>query len=192
MGEIEGMELSILEGLSWRICAPTSIQMAHHILSVILPHVNLQDSTWEFILDEVRFQTEYAVRDYYFTMQRPSTVALAAIFNTLDQVDQQDRQATLRALLFVMNREFASPELLKSSKSRLQSLVRTNDTIVEVEEDTVVSDVSTEVTACSLKRGPEDSVDDQKIFIASPSMRSTRSVSCCRWENFLCKNCIRL
>ena len=136
--DIEGMELSILKGLSWRICAPTSIQMAHHILCVLLPHVNLQDSTWEFILDEVRFQTEYAVRDYYFTIQRPSTVALAAIVKTLDQVDQQDRQAILHALLFVINEEFDSPQDLIAKRNRLLFPVEGNDCVAE--EGRVLSD----------------------------------------------------
>ena len=74
--DIEEMELTILTNLSWRINAPTSIQMAHHILSLVLPHVNLDESTWGFILDEVRFQTESAVRDYFFVTQRPSTVCM--------------------------------------------------------------------------------------------------------------------
>ena len=140
MEDVEGMEFRILEGLSWRIYAPTSIQMTHCILSLVLPHVNLQDSTWGFILDEVRFQTEYAVRDYYFATKRPSTVALAAIFNTLDQVDQQDHQAILHALLLIMNEEFDSPKDLLVAKNRLQSFVRGNDAIVE--ESTVVSNIS--------------------------------------------------
>jgi len=183
--DIEGMELSILKGLSWRICAPTSIQMAHHILSVLLPHVNLQDSTWEFILDEVRFQTEYAVRDYYFATRRPSTVALAAIFNTLDQVDQQDRQAILHALLFVINEEFDSPRDLLAARNRLLFPLGGNDCVAE--ESRVLSDALREVEACSLKRGPEDSFEDQEAFIVSPR-RSPHSVSCCRRENALCKN----
>ncbi len=51
--DIEGMELSILNGLSWRICSPTSIQMAHHILSLTLPCNDLYPSSWGLILDEV-------------------------------------------------------------------------------------------------------------------------------------------
>jgi hypothetical protein len=89
------MEWNLLQDLSWHVCAPTSIQMAQHILSLALPHVNVQDSTRSFILTEVRFQTEYAVTDYYFAPQRPSTVAMATIFNTLEQVDKQDRQVLL-------------------------------------------------------------------------------------------------
>lgn len=75
INDIEDMELSILHSLSWRINGPTSIQIAHSILSLVLSHhTNLRESTWGFILDEVRYQTEHAVRDYYSCIQRPSTV----------------------------------------------------------------------------------------------------------------------
>ena len=74
--DIEDMELNVLQSLSWRINGPTSIQIAHSILSLVLPcHTNLRESTWGFILDEVRYQTEHAVRDYYLCIQRPSTIA---------------------------------------------------------------------------------------------------------------------
>eukprot|EP01083_Nonionella_stella_P264019 896125_1 len=102
------MELTILRGLSWCIYAPTSIQMAQCILSLVLPHVHLEDSIWSDILDKVKYQTERATRDYYFAAQRRSTVAMAAIFNALDQVDRLVRQAVLQALLFVLNKEFDS------------------------------------------------------------------------------------
>eukprot|EP01083_Nonionella_stella_P003012 8579_1 len=73
MKEIEAMELTILRGLSWCIYAPTSIQMAQCILSLVLPHVHLEDSIWSDILDKVKYQTERATRDYYFAAQRRST-----------------------------------------------------------------------------------------------------------------------
>ena len=70
--DVESTELKILSGLSWHICAPTSIQVANHILSLLLPHVNLKESTWGILLDEVQYQAEYAVRDYCFSTQRPN------------------------------------------------------------------------------------------------------------------------
>ena len=130
------------------------------------------------------------MRDYYFVTQRPSTVALAAIFNALDQVDQQDRQDIFRALLFVMSEEFDSPKDLLAARNRLLVLVEGDDCVAE--DSIVLSDTLREVEACFLNRGPEDRFDDQKEFIVSPSMRSPRSVSCCRRENVLCQNCIRL
>mmetsp|Transcript_7718 Transcript_7718/g.17451 ORF Transcript_7718/g.17451 Transcript_7718/m.17451 type:complete len:287 (+) Transcript_7718:112-972(+) len=147
--EIEAMELIMLNGLSWRIVAPTSIQMAHHILSLLLPHVIIEESTWGFILDEVRYQTECAVKHIYFTTQRPSTVAIAAIFNTLEQVNKQDRWDMFDALLLVMNEDFASPDQILAAKNRLQYHVKCNDSI----EDTVLSKTSRELPALSLTTG---------------------------------------
>ncbi|KAL7532472.1 hypothetical protein ACHAXR_009511 [Thalassiosira sp. AJA248-18] len=181
--EIEAMELIILEGLSWRICAPTSIQMARHILSIVLPNLNLEESTWVFILNEVQFQTESAVRDYYFAAQRPSAIAMAAIFNSLDEIDEQDRQALLRALLPVMNNEdFGSPQDLFTARSRLLDLI---DGDGAADEDTIVSEVS--------RNGSEyrNDLELQKIDIPSPRV-SPRAAVCCRRENTLCARCNRL
>lgn len=166
--DIEHMEITILEGLEWRLCAPTSIQMAHHILSLVLPHFanTMDDATSAFVLDEVRFQTEFAVRDYYFAiMQRPSTVAVAAIFNALDQVDnsrtREDCQAVLSAFLSA-NGEFACNEDLLAAKNRLYCLVEDNDYYPNVndngddDDDTDsssrVSETSRETMTCSSKR----------------------------------------
>jgi len=136
--DIEVMEMNILEGLSWRVCAPTSIQMAHYIVSLLLPHVDLPELTWGWILDEVRYQTEHAVRDYYLSTKRPSTLAVAAIFNSLEQIDQQDRQAILGALTLVLNvleEDFDSPRDLLSARNKLLSLVEGHDA---TQDDTIV------------------------------------------------------
>lgn len=173
--DIEDMELRILHGLSWRIHAPTSVQIANLILSLALPRVDLPECTWGFILDEVRFQTEYAVRDYCFcTSQRPSTVALAAIFNTVDQLPQADRTAVLLALLPSLGgNEFAGQNTLKTAKSRLQAMVSANDLIgfdCAEEAVTVVSEMSFDETiamedaqSLSVKRGPEEVMDHPRF-----------------------------
>jgi hypothetical protein len=170
--QIEDMELNILHGLSWRINAPTSIQMVHYILSLILPHLNgVQESTWEFMLTEVHYQTEHAVRDYYCCLQRPSTIGLAAIFNTVDQVEKQDRQAILHALLSVWKEEgFDSPEGLLAARNRLLSLTSRDST---AEEDSM-SDSSKEVEAMKL-RSEEGEFDDEKT--ASSTRTSPRCVA---------------
>ena len=129
--DIETMELTILQGLEWRIYGPTSSQMAYHILSLILSHVKPEESTWGFILNEVGFQTEYAVGDFYFSTQRPSTTALAAILNALDQVDSQDCQDVLHAFLFVNDNNFATVHDLFVAKERLKHLVNSDGPMEE-------------------------------------------------------------
>lgn len=87
ISDIEDMELSLLYELSWYINAPTSIQVANHILMLSSKTVQLKRQTWAVILDEVNYQLEQAVRDYYFVTERPSTVAMAAIFNAIGLVE---------------------------------------------------------------------------------------------------------
>ena len=150
VAEIEAMELSLLRGLSWHIYAPTTIKVARDILSSMLPREDMQEeeSTSAFVLnivDNVQYQAELAVADYYFVLQRPSTIALAAIFNSVDHLylKRQDHQTLRHALFSVMvKHEFASIELILAAKRRLECLVdgaAEDDTVVS-EEDTVVSE----------------------------------------------------
>ncbi|KAL7531977.1 hypothetical protein ACHAXR_004348 [Thalassiosira sp. AJA248-18] len=166
--EIEAMELTILQVLDWRIFAPTSIQMAHNILSLLLPHVTLEESMWGLILEEVRYQTEYAVRDYYFSTQLPSTVALAAIFNALDRFDSNVSQSillALQALLFVMDERFAPPPEVFAAKDRLKCLVEGRES---TEEAPVASETPRKLEAGSTSRRLGDSFDEQMKSKNSP------------------------
>jgi hypothetical protein len=124
VNEIESMELSLLEGLSWNITPPTCVQMAHHILSLVSKLVTIRQTVWAAVLDEVAFQVETAVRDYYFATESPSTVAMAAIFNAIEKIGVQDRQEILNAVLAVTNDELDSPENVIASKDRLYCLVK--------------------------------------------------------------------
>jgi len=134
--EIEDMESNIRQILSSGINAPTSIQIAKYFLSLALPGVNPEESRWNYFLDDVSFQLEYAVGDYFFTTQWPGTVAMAAILNTLDELLGQDRQLMLRAFPSIVNKHFPSVTDVLSAKHRL---------LVEMERghSTVVSDTIT-------------------------------------------------
>jgi hypothetical protein len=135
--EIEAMELILLQELSWCISAPTCVQMARHILTLLATHVTLEKTTWAAILDEVEYQAEHAVRDYYFVTQRPSTVAMAAIFNTVNRCGKHESQAIVRAVLSIIkNAEFDSIEVILATRSKLYSVVYGQDD----------SDVGAEVT----------------------------------------------
>ena len=139
ISDIEDMEKIILHGLQWRINAPTSVQMAYHILSLVFTHLRqqhadgtrnlIEETTWCYLLDETRYQVEYALRDYAFSVfERPSTIALAAILNSLDQVDRHERSTVLRTLLLVMDANFASSKRVYNVKQRLTRFVENNDT----------------------------------------------------------------
>ncbi len=128
--EIEAMELILLTELSWYISAPTCVQMARHILILVSihAHVTFEQTKWAEILDEVEYQAELAVRDYYFVTQRPSTVAMAAILNIVDRFGKHESQAFVRAILTLMHNaefqfEFEAIEVILASRSKLYNVV---------------------------------------------------------------------
>eukprot|EP00984_Skeletonema_dohrnii_P013194 scaffold5451_cov117-Skeletonema_dohrnii-CCMP3373.AAC.1 len=137
--EIEDMERTLLIGLSWRCHAPTAHQVGMSILSLLLPYVDIPEVTWGFLMDEMRYLTELAVRDYYFSTQRASTVALAAIFNVINDTSTKERRRRellgIGAFLSVMMEcfNFDHPNQIAAARSRLKSLA--NPKIGVQEED---------------------------------------------------------
>ena len=98
--EIEIMTYALLRGLSWRPNTPTACKVGHAILSLLRNHVNLPEATWGFLLDKMEYQTELAVRDYFFSTQRPSTIAMAAISNAIESIASKEHQGMLRTCLW--------------------------------------------------------------------------------------------
>ena len=122
--DIEAMELVLLKELAWCISPPTCVQISYHIVSLISTQVTFDKNAWAAILDEVDHQAEHAVRHYDFVTQRPSTVAMAAIFNALGRFDKHESQGILSAVLSIMNTaEFESIEVILATRSKLHSLV---------------------------------------------------------------------
>ena len=125
MGEIMATELSILSALSWRINAPTSLQIAHHMLSLLSHVLDSSQATWKCILDDVRIQTEDAVKDYFFASQLPSTIAMAAISNALDRNEIRLQASAMSAPPPPLATDsFAALEDLLVVKNRLLALTR--------------------------------------------------------------------
>jgi len=141
--EIEGME-HILSGgslLRWNY-APTAYQVGHSILSMLVPYVNIPEAAWAFLLDEMKYQTEHAVRDYYFSTQRTSTIALAAIFHAVEGIGSPEkRQEVLGALLVrVMLRfDFDHSNVISAAKNRLQRLIQSDTVDEHLSEDSMKS-----------------------------------------------------
>ncbi len=125
MGEIMATELSILSALSWRINAPTSLQIAHHMLSLLSHVLDSSQATWKCILDDVRIQTEDAVKDHFFASQLPSTIAMAAISNALDRNEIRLQASAMSAPPPPLATDsFAALEDLLVAKNRLLALTR--------------------------------------------------------------------
>jgi hypothetical protein len=136
--EIEAMEMILLQELSWCISAPTCAQMAHHILLLMSTHVTFDETTWATILNEIEYQAKYAVRDYYFVTQRPSTVALAAILNATDRFHKKhESQDAVRAVLSVLkSAEFESIYVILSTRNKLHTLIYGNEHSEDEDEGT--------------------------------------------------------
>ncbi len=122
--EIEEMERTLLCGLSWRCRAPTAHQVGMSVLSLLLPYVDIPEVTWGFLMDEMKYLTELAVRDYYFSTQRRSTIALAAIFNVIRDCVAVEGQKLLGSYLRVIMEcyDFDYPLQLAAARRRLDSL----------------------------------------------------------------------
>ena len=137
--EIEDMERTLLSGLSWRFCAPTASQVGHSILSLILPYVDVSDASWGYLMDEMIYQIEYAVRDYYFCTQRASTIALAAICNAVikdgKQMSIHEHRVFLEALPRIKESfNFDSTEVIVAACKRLQVLRLRQENVEEADD----------------------------------------------------------
>ncbi len=108
---IEDMECTILECLSWRVCAPTAFQVGSVILELMIAKVQVADVSamdvrrWESIREELSYQTELAIRDYQLSLQPPSTVAFMAIINAFEtdrKVNDCMRELLMRVLIDIL------------------------------------------------------------------------------------------
>ena len=145
--EIEDMEWTMLQGLAWRLNSPTSLQIAYHILSLMLKNIGenttrpLQEDTRNFVHDEVAFQIENSIQEYYFTACRPSTIAIAAILNAIEMVDDQGQNTLLMLELVFILQEFDdkldSPLHVKEVMDRLQSMVNDAGSSYDADESSV-------------------------------------------------------
>jgi hypothetical protein len=122
--EIEDMERILLSGMSWRCHSPTAHQIGLSILSLILPYVVIPEVTWGFIIDEMKYLTELAVREYYFSTQRTSTIAVAAIFNAISVTSTKECEDILTDFLRVIMEsfEFDHSKHIAAARTRLRCL----------------------------------------------------------------------
>ena len=142
--EIEATERILLSGLSWRCHAPTAHQVGLSILSLLLPYVDIPEVTWGFLMDEMKYLTELAVRDYYFSTQRASTTALAAVLNAIsDSISSiKERWGVLQVFFRVITKcfDFEDSEQITAARRRLQLLTGTRgDRIMDDERSLAVS-----------------------------------------------------
>jgi hypothetical protein len=142
--EIEDMELKLLNGISWLCNAPTANQVGLSILSLLLPLVDdIQDETRDFLMDEMKYLVELSVRDYYFSTQRSSAIALATIFNAIAHIQGQKREELLEASLCIIERfDFDEAEVVETISKKLQQQRQQQESHDEGTEASVDGDFS--------------------------------------------------
>ena len=107
--DIEAMERAILDCLSWKVSAPSALEVGNIALELATPQVqDVSEPSIELmgsIVEDLAFQTESAVRDYHLATQRPSTIAIMALLNAIKyngKMSKTVRQHYLNALLNVL------------------------------------------------------------------------------------------
>ncbi|EJK60797.1 hypothetical protein THAOC_18792 [Thalassiosira oceanica] len=108
--EIESEEICVLQALAWYLNPPTASQIANHVLALVQAKAGVINN-WAGCVDRVHDLIEASVPDLGLSTLRPSTVAMASILATIQDIrDPFDRQAVLRSTLIVMNKfNFDSP-----------------------------------------------------------------------------------
>ena len=139
--EIEDMERTLLSGLSWRCHAPTAHQVGLSILSLLLPYIDLQEKTWGFLIDEMKYLTELAVRDYYFSTKRTSTIALAAILNVIGGVTTRLKDLLITYLRVIAEGyDFDHPKQVAAAMKRLRFLANLPELLDDTDDETNLDD----------------------------------------------------
>lgn len=114
---ILNMELKLLDALSFRVNPPTKLSFVKHYLDLVPLDEEMKNTA--FILSQM--QTELAVHDYEFVTVKSSTVAFAALRNSLEALGLDDYDiATVSGLVQHGNDE---PEDVSSLQSRLYNAI---------------------------------------------------------------------
>ena len=163
--EIEDMERTLLSGLSWRCQAPTAHQIVLYIFSLLLPYVgNIPQVVWAFLMDEVKYMTELAVRDYYFSTQRASTIALAAILNVVHDTTVRLEKLLKPFLRLIMESfDFDRPMKIAAARKRLKYLTITIDPTPDF-LDEVVDECNLDISVKTLKVSNRSSQKKKTCF----------------------------
>ncbi len=109
--------------LSWKVHPPTAYCFAKHVL-FLLPYTSVSLDVRYDILELTKFFTELSVIDYYFVGQRPSSVALGALFNSMAAMPNVSDEAIddLRRELRIVPALDLSHDDVEGCRSRLRVL----------------------------------------------------------------------
>ena len=119
MSDIVEMEQTMIESLSWLLHPPTPKCILGYMLK-LLPSTVIP-SLIRSISALSSFFTELSLCDYYFTTQYPSTVALAAILNSMEilnlsEISSNIHNSFLDQLSVIIDVHYESEEVLEARK----------------------------------------------------------------------------
>mmetsp|Transcript_9269 Transcript_9269/g.19742 ORF Transcript_9269/g.19742 Transcript_9269/m.19742 type:complete len:369 (+) Transcript_9269:258-1364(+) len=129
--EIATMEIDILGALGWRVAGPTPLAFVQHFLAVGLHDTEAaaNPALEATLLDFSRFQTELAIGIPALLSVSPSRIALAAILNSMEAIDDVamnpfERISFYRAIEATSGIDPSAKELLPIRSLLMDSFVR--------------------------------------------------------------------
>lgn len=107
----------VLRTLKWNVHPPTSLCFTRYLL-YLLPYSSITLDARHATLELSRFLTELSVMDFFFVPYRASTVALAAILNSMDSIPTVPPSAQLMFAANIQHATNMNPHSLEVNECR--------------------------------------------------------------------------
>jgi Cyclin, N-terminal domain/Cyclin, C-terminal domain len=116
--QVEKMEVVILKAIGWRMNPPTALSFVREFLD-ILPDTCLNEEMRSAVYDLCKFQTELCVRIYEFVPVKASTIAMAALVNSLESLGMDC--SSLRLVEAILKRIVKDEGMMLDSHELIQN-----------------------------------------------------------------------
>lgn len=129
--EFISMERHILDGLKWKLNAPSTYQIVNHILELLPRSTAKLNDRMDEIYGLSHFMTELAVGDYALVSLRRSTIAIASILNSLGGIatsdfTNEDRICFISRIVHNLKIDIDSPKFLAVRERLLDSFAQSS------------------------------------------------------------------
>jgi len=113
--DIFEMEQEILKSLSWRLNGPSTRAYVNHVLALLeLSTCGFDETVLMPLFDFSAFQADIAVLDYDLSTHNPSTLAVAAIMNSMEGIERRLFPVSSRIQFFSLVAEVVGVSPLSS------------------------------------------------------------------------------
>lgn len=115
------MEFDILSALNWHVHGPTVLCFLEHFIALVPTESIQRNEAWKILQHISKQYTELTLGDYYFVTQKPSTVAIAIISNSLKHIspdifNETDRLGLFSNIATASKINLSSPEICLARK----------------------------------------------------------------------------